>query len=256
MHIDWFVFLCQIVNLLLLLWLLKKFLYGRIIGAMDAREAKIASTFEEAEKARETARVAESQYETRLRNLEAEYDAMMNRAREEAEVRRKEMLDLARAEVDKLQARWMETVRSERDAFLQELRRMAGTQIYAITRRVLKDLADVELEKRIVEILMERIETMDEAERGKFRDSIAEGGAIIVQSAFDIPPDEQRKLDEAIHRHIAGGAEVVFERTDDVMTGYELKSDGHKIAWSIKDYVDSLEEKFYHALYEEAQEKR
>ena len=49
MHIDWFVFLCQIVNFLILLWLLKKFLYGRIIAAMDAREAKIASTFEEAE---------------------------------------------------------------------------------------------------------------------------------------------------------------------------------------------------------------
>jgi len=256
MHIDWFVFLCQIVNLLLLLWLLKKFLYGRIIAAMDAREAKIASTFEEAEKAREAARASEARYGERLRALEAEFESMMNRAREEAEARRKEMLDLARAEVDRLQARWMETVRSERDAFLQELRRMAGTQIYAITRRVLKDLADVDLEKRIVEILMERIETMDDAERRKFRDSIAEGGAIVVQSAFDIPPDEQRKLDEAIHRYIAGGAEVVFERTDDVMTGYELKSDGHKIAWSIKDYVDSLEEKFYHALYEEAQEKR
>ena len=40
------------------------------------------------------------------------------------------------------------------------------------------------------------------------------------------------------------------------MTGYELKTDGHKIAWSIKDYLDSLEEKFYHALYEEAQEER
>jgi len=256
MHIDWFVFLCQIVHLLLLLWLLKKFLYGRIIGAMDAREAKIANTFEEAEKARDAARAAESQYEQRLQRLETEYEGMMNSARQEAESRRKEMMDLARAEVDRLQERWLETVRSERDAFLQELRRMAGTQIYAITRRVLRDLADVELEKRIVEILMERIEAMDEEERRKFRDSVAEGGFITVQSAFDIPPDEQRRLDEAIHRHISDGAEVVFERTDDVMTGYELKSDGHKIAWSIKDYVDSLEEKFYHALYEEAQEKR
>jgi len=43
MHIDWFVFFCQIVNLLLLLFLLKRFLYGRIIGAMDAREAKITA---------------------------------------------------------------------------------------------------------------------------------------------------------------------------------------------------------------------
>jgi len=256
MHIDWFVFFCQIVNFLLLLFLLKKFLYGRIIGAMDAREAKIARTFEEAEKARQAARESAEQFEKRLRDLDAQYEAAMNRAREDAEKHRRELMEKAREEVDLLQARWVETLKSERDAFLSELRRLAGTQVYAITRRVLKDLADVELEQRIVEILMERIQTMDEEERGKFRDALADGGTITVQSAFDIPAEERKKLDDVIHRYIRGGIEVVFERTDNVMTGYELKTDGHKIAWSIKDYLDSLEEKFYHALYEEAQEKR
>ena len=70
------------------------------------------------------------------------------------------------------------------------------------------------------------------------------------------PQSERKKLDDVIHRYINGDIQVVFEKSDNVMTGYELKTDGHKIAWSIKDYLDSLEEKFYHALYEEAQEKR
>ena len=56
MHIDWFVFFAQIVNFLILLFLLKKFLYGRIINAMDAREAKIAAIFAEAEECRQKAR--------------------------------------------------------------------------------------------------------------------------------------------------------------------------------------------------------
>lgn len=256
MHIDWFVFFCQIVNLLLLLFLLKRFLYGRIIGAMDSREAKITATFADAEKAREAAKESAEQFEKRLRDLDAQYEAAMNRARDDAEAHRKELMDKAREEVDLLQTRWIETLKSERDAFLAELRRLAGTQIYSITRRVLKDLADVELEQRIVEILMERIQTMDEEERGKFRDSLSEGGTITVQSAFDIPAGEQKKLDDVIRRYINGDIQVVFEKSDNVMTGYELKTDGHKIAWSIKDYLDSLEEKFYHALYEEAQEKR
>ena len=49
MHIDWFVFLAQIFNFLLLMYLLKRFLFGRIIKAMDDREAKIAARFQEAE---------------------------------------------------------------------------------------------------------------------------------------------------------------------------------------------------------------
>ena len=48
MHIDWFVLFCQIFNFLLLAYLLKRFLYGRIIKAMDEREAKIAARFNEA----------------------------------------------------------------------------------------------------------------------------------------------------------------------------------------------------------------
>ncbi len=256
MHIDWFVFLCQIVNLLLLLFLLKKFLYGRIIGAMDAREARISATFEQAEKAREEARAALERQERRLADFESEHEAMMNKAREDAEVHRRELMESAREQIEQVQARWIETIRSERDTFLHELRRLAGNQIYSITRQVLKDLAGLELETRIVEILMNRIETLNEEERGKFRTAVPEGGSIIVQSAFDIPEDEQRRLDEAIHRCIAGGTPVVFERSENIMMGYELKTDGHKISWSIKDYMDSLEEKFYHALYEEAREKR
>ena len=49
MHIDWFVLFCQVFNFLLLVYLLKRFLYGRIIKAMDDREAKIAARFADSE---------------------------------------------------------------------------------------------------------------------------------------------------------------------------------------------------------------
>ena len=48
MQIDWFTVVAQIVNFLILVWLLKKFLYGPIIRAMDDRERRIASRLEEA----------------------------------------------------------------------------------------------------------------------------------------------------------------------------------------------------------------
>jgi F-type H+-transporting ATPase subunit b len=48
--------------------------------------------------------------------------------------------------------------------------------------------------------------------------------------------------------------EIAYEKSDDVLSGCELRSNGHKIAWSVKDYLESLEEKFYSALYEEARD--
>jgi F-type H+-transporting ATPase subunit b len=255
MHIDWFVFFSQIVNLLILVYLLKRFLYGRIISAMDAREAKIASTFEEAEKSRAEAREAAEKYEKTLKDLESRYEEMMNKAREEVETHRREMLEKVREEIDQMQTRWFETLRSERQSFLYELRRLAGTQIYAIARHVLKDLADFDLEEKIVDVVVERLENMAEEERQEFREAVANGGKIIVQSAFEVPRGARDKLDQAIRRCIAKEMLIDYEKSADVTSGFELKMDGHKVAWSMKEYLDTLEESFYRALYEKEEQR-
>jgi F-type H+-transporting ATPase subunit b len=254
MHIDWFVFFSQIVNFLILMFLLKKFLYARIIGAMDAREAKIGAVFMEAEKSRQEAEAAAQSHTKRLRDLEAGQEQMLHKSRQDAEAYQEKLLEKAREEVDFLKARWMEALRSERVNFLQELRRLAGHQVYAVSRRVLKDLAGLDLEERIVEILMERIEAMDEQERKKFQGPTEKGGSIVISCAFEIPPATQARLNDVLGRLFPGISGVVYEHSDDVLSGCELRSNGHKIAWSVKDYLDSLEERFYSALYEEAQD--
>ena len=105
MHLDWFVFFCQIVNLLILVYLLKRFLYGRIIKAMDTREAKIAAIFADAEKSKEEARLAAEKHDQRLQELEDRYQGMLNKAREDAETHRRELMDKARDEVELTQNR-------------------------------------------------------------------------------------------------------------------------------------------------------
>ncbi len=255
MHIDLFVFFAQIVNLLILMFLLKKFLFGKILGAIDAREAKIGAIFAEAETSRQETAAASKTYEQKLQELDTRYEEMLNQNRRDAEAFRNQLMEKAREEVDFLQRRWFETLKSERQQFLQELRHLAGNQIYAVSRRVLKDLADLNLEERIVEVLVERIASMDEQEMKKFSTPISRGGKITISCAFDIPETSRMKLNEALNNRLAGDVTVSYERTEDILSGYEMRADGHKIAWSMKDYLDSLEERFYSALYEEAKER-
>ena len=256
MHIDWFVFFAQIVNFLILVYLLKKLLYGRILAAMDARESKINATFEEAEKSRKDAEFAATESEKKLQSLNEEYESLQNKARAEAEAYHRELMEHARQEVEKIQSRWIQTVNAERDAFLHDLRRLAGIQIYSIARRVLKDLADEELEEKIASVMASRIRDLPDDEKTKFTESLREGNRLIIQSAYDIPPGARKKLDEVVKRLIPADIEVEYERVPEVMTGFEMKTDGHKIAWSVNDYLNTLEENFIQALYAEAKEKQ
>ena len=256
MHIDWFVFFAQIFNFLILVYLLKKLLYGRILKAMDDREAKIKATFDETEKSRDEAQLAAAESEKKLQSLNEEYDTLQNKARADAEAYHRELVDSARQEVEKIKTRWIQTVNAERDAFLHDLRRLAGVQVYAIARRVLKDLADEDLEEKIATVMVTRIQDLKDDEKAKFMESLKEGNRLIVQSAYEIPPGARKKLDEVVKRFIAADIEVEYERSPEVMTGFEMKTDGHKIAWSVNDYLNTLEENFIEALYAESREKQ
>jgi F-type H+-transporting ATPase subunit b len=253
MHIDWFVFFAQIVNFLILFWLLKNFLYARIIGAIDAREARISATFSEAERSRVEARDSAEICRKQLQELECASDQMMNKAREDAGAYRKELMERAREEVDQIQNRWIETLRAERENFFNELRRLTGAQVYAVTRRVLKDLADMDLEERILQIMTQRLETLDGDEREKIRSLMRVTGKITVLSAFDIRADLRGRLDQTLDQNIGPGIDVAYEKSNDVMSGCEFRINGYKIAWSMKDYLETLEENFSHLLYEESQ---
>ena len=53
--IDWFTVVAQIINFLILVVLLKYFLYGRITAAMEQRQQEIATRWNDAERDREKA---------------------------------------------------------------------------------------------------------------------------------------------------------------------------------------------------------
>jgi F-type H+-transporting ATPase subunit b len=117
MHIDWFVFFCQIFNFLLLMYLLKRFLYGRIIKAMDDREAKIAARFADADELKKKANEEAELYEKRNQALSETKDKMLNEATMAADAKRKELMEKVREEVDQLKTRWQDMLVRDRMLF-------------------------------------------------------------------------------------------------------------------------------------------
>ncbi|HOP36238.1 MAG TPA: hypothetical protein PL090_07925, partial [Syntrophales bacterium] len=121
MLIDWFTVAAQILNFLILVFLLKHFLYDRIIGAMDERERKIRGRLEDAEeKKREREEEAET-YRRKNRELEDKRKEILDAARDEAEEKRKELVRQARENVESLRTQWRESLQREQESFLGEL---------------------------------------------------------------------------------------------------------------------------------------
>jgi len=253
MHIDWFVLFCQIFNFLLLVYLLKRFLYGRIIKAMDDREAKIVARFAEAEELKVKANEAAELYEKRNQSLNETKEHMLNEATMAGDAKRKELMEKVREEVDQVKARWQDMLIREHDAFFYDLRQRAAQQLYATARKALRDLADADLEDRIVDEFLRRIKALDEEKSIQIRKAISGGGnKVIIQSAFNISASRQAQIEEVLKKQITNGFTIRYLEQPEIVSGIELRVNGHKIAWSLNEYLEALVESMTETLQKEA----
>jgi len=254
MHIDWFVLFAQIVNFLILVFLLKYFLYGRILSAMDARQAKIEASYAEARDQQDKARQEAQDYQSKTSSLEAQREELLSQAREAAEKTRHDLQEKARADIDALKNRWHDTLNREKLSFLEDLRRRAGSQVYDTIRRVMHDLADAELEERVLGVMLRRLQESDAERLKAIRDNLAQADAqtgVIVRSSFALSEDQQERIIAALEDYAPPETPIRFESTPEIITGIEVLVHGHKVSWSVGDYLLALEESFQQALKEE-----
>lgn len=249
MLIDWFTVTAQVINFLVLIYLLKRFLYGPIIKAMDEREKRIALRLQEAQQKKADAEQEAALYQRKNRDLENRREALLSEIKEEAEARRKELMNEARNHIDAVRDKWYEAIEREKEAFLQDLRQRTGRQTCAIARQALKDLANIDLEHHIVLVFIERLRNLDKDELGAIKESFRKsGGRVNLRSAFEIPGELAGKIVEVLQAQVSDPVDLHLEISSDVICGIELKVLGRKIAWSLGDYLGALEEGLAGAL--------
>ena len=242
MLIDWFTVGAQVLNFLILVWLMKRFLYQPILDAIDAREQRIAI-----ELANAAAKQAEAQQERdAFQRKNAEFDqqraALLNQATDEARAERERLLDEARKAAAVLHAKRQETLRNEAQHLHQAIRRRTQQEVFAIARKALTDLAGTRLEERMVDVFAGRLRDLDEAEKERLTSALeASPSPVIVRTTFDLPLAQRASTEAAIKATLGAETPVQFGTAPDLISGIELTTNGQKVAWSIADYVASLE---------------
>ena len=144
---DWFTVFAQIVNFLILVALLKHFLYGRILRAIDSREDAIKARLAEAEENVHQAELDKQDFQKRLHELEDARDAMLSQSQQDADRKRLDLMKKAREEISALEERWRADLERERTALFQDIRGRAAGEILFVVRRALHDLACCDLDQ-------------------------------------------------------------------------------------------------------------
>jgi F-type H+-transporting ATPase subunit b len=246
--IDWLTVGAQALNFLVLVYLLKRFLYGPVVRAIARREEAIAERLREAEQRGKDAEAEARHHREAREALEAQRERLQARAREEAEDLRQTLEKDLRREIDELRERWRAELEREQALFLRDIRRHAAEQFEALARRALADLASAELEAQIARVLIERLGDLDGEPRAALVQATEAGEPVRVRSAFELPATVKRSITSALHDALGREVEVAYERSEDVVCGIEVRAGGQSLAWSLEGYLDGLERRLVDGL--------
>jgi F-type H+-transporting ATPase subunit b len=242
MLLDWFTIVAQAVNFIILVWLMKRFLYKPILNAIDAREKRIAAELADADAKKAEAQKDRDEFQHKNEEFDQQRAALLSKATDEAKAERQRLLDEARKAADDLSARRQETMRNDARNLHQAISRRTQQEVFAIARKALTDLATTSLEERMGEVFTRRLREMDGPAKAGLAKALKTASApAILRSAFDLPAEQRATIQNALNETFAAEIQVRFETAPDSISGIELSTNGQKVAWSIADYLASME---------------
>lgn len=242
MKISWFTVIAQIINFLLLVWLLKRFLYKPILNAVDEREKQIAAQLKDAEEKKENAQKEQDTFKEKNDEFDRKRKELMDKAVAETAGERQKLLDVARNEANKLSADLGAALKESQENLMLEIVQKTQKEVFAITRKTLMDLSSLSLEEQSVDIFIRRLNELQGDERQKFIQTFKSGSeTVLIRGAFDLPEKQQMEIKKSVSEILGRETQFQFKTAPELISGIELTAKGYKLAWSISEYLDSLE---------------
>lgn len=252
MLVDWFTTTAQIINFLILVWLLKRFLYKPILRAMEQRQQHVANALKDAGEQKTKAENERLAFEQQARDLAQERQQILRSAVQQADAERKKLTADAREEVKRLETQWRELITSEKEVWIRQCAAYIEQEILDTTRQILSDLAGASLGTTIAQRFVERLNSFTREEKEQLVTPDLNSQAIVA-SASELAEGARTEIEAAVKQAL-GTIPVRFVVSPEIIGGIEVSINGRKISWTIRDYLSSLQRELDKVIAQEGVE--
>ncbi|MEO6669592.1 MAG: hypothetical protein ABIN36_08975 [Ferruginibacter sp.] len=242
MKINWFTVIAQVINFLILVWLLKKFLYKPILNAVSEREKKITGQLKDADDKKAAAQKEQDDFKKKNEDFDQQKKSLMDKAVADANAEKQRLTDEAKTEADTVRSNMEKASKEKQEQDNGVIAEKTQKQVFAITRKALADIASISLEEQSANTFVKHLEALKDDGKKQFIDAFKfNSNAILVKSAFDLPAKQQGEINNAVNVILSADTHLQFKTTPELISGIELSTNGYKISWSFSEYLNSLE---------------
>jgi F-type H+-transporting ATPase subunit b len=243
---NWFTFFAQIVNFLILVYLLWRFLYRPINKVMDDRQRQLQARWNEAGEQQEKAQEEAKAYRQQKAELESQRESLIAQAKAEAEETRQQLRQSAREEIQQRREQWQEALRQEQTSFYARSRQKLREETMEISRRVLQDLANADLEEQAIRLFLERLQQKGNSNHSDWSALYNnQNQDVVVWSGFQLSPAQREQIVAHFEQqHLARADSIHFETNPDLIFGIEARFGDRELGWNVDSYLQDLDRTF------------
>jgi F-type H+-transporting ATPase subunit b len=247
-ELNWTTFILELINFVVLIWILNRFLYRPVMNVIAQRKAAIQKTLSEAETTRSDAQALQIQYENRVTEWEQEREKARAQLRDEISTERNRLLDNLRAELDQEREKALAVEQRRLKDFAQQAEATAIAQGGAFASRLLSRLGGPELERKIIDMVREDLPNLPHDQMQAIRAASATIGLPMkIASAYPLDTTQRELLCHAC-RTLAG-REVVCEFLEDknLIAGLRISFGSWVLRANLQDEMNFFAESSRHA---------
>lgn len=235
MQFDWWTFALQVVNFILLVWLLWRFLYRPVKEVIEKRKELSTLAFAEADARKSDAEAARQRFEQDRAKLVQERQDMLKNAHDELEAERERMLGEAGDKAKELIEAARESVAEERRAALTDIREEVTALAVELASGIMRKAGSSAPNRFFLEMLERQVKEMSADERERLRNDLAPDDArLTVATALPLTPEEKDQWNDCLSAGLGQQVETEFVADPELLGGAELRFPHAvlKISWS------------------------
>ncbi|HUU72128.1 MAG TPA: F0F1 ATP synthase subunit delta [Burkholderiales bacterium] len=243
MELSWSTFVLEIINFLVLVWILKRFLYKPVLEIIARRKAGIEKTRHDAEALRAEAEKLQEQYQGRLADWSKERQQAREALAREIEIERaRKLADMQSDLEQEMEKTRVAETRRQADA-LHKVEETALLQAAEFATRLLEQGAGPETEARLVELVIDELTKLPAVRVTAIRNSYeAVPGKIEVVSAFALTDDHRKRLEQALAKLAGPEIPLHFEQNKELVAGVRITVGAWILGANLRDELRGLAE--------------
>ncbi|MFT7223533.1 MAG: F-type H+-transporting ATPase subunit b [Cellvibrionaceae bacterium] len=234
MELNWSTFVLEILNFLVLMWVLKRFFYTPVLKVIVKRQNQIKQQMAEAETREGEAQALEARYKNRLTNWEAEKLRARQALRDDFALERERLAKALNDDIEQQRGKARAQDAHQRQDLVNQAKQSAFDQAAYFATKLLSRLASPELEARIAGLVFEDLLALTEHQLKALGNSDqGDKAALVVSSAYPLSDELKNQFETNLNKILTQQQPVVFRQVPDLLAGIRIQMGAWRLEASL-----------------------